>query len=150
MIWTVLFAWLHFLAVGLTAGLLLAQYWMLRRPIDRYQAKLLGFVDLGYLLSLIGALATGLGLVFYFGTGAALYAANALFWTKMGLLAAIAAVSVVPTLQYVRWSREARTAPAFAPLTRDLERVQACVSLQLALMGLLPLFAALVARGYGL
>ena len=55
-----LFAWLHFLAIGVGAGLLLTEYWLCRRMPDRIQARLLGQVDLGYQLALIAALATGL------------------------------------------------------------------------------------------
>ena len=148
MIWTVLFAWLHFLAVGLTAGTLLAEYWLLRRPLDRHQARLLGIVDLAYLLAAIGALATGLARMLYFGSGADYYAANALFWAKLGVFAAIALVSMLPTVQFIRWNREVRAAPVFAPLPRDVLRVQGCVALELALLGLVPLLAALIARGY--
>ena len=53
------FAWLHLLAIGVAAGLLLTEYWLCRRMPDRTQARLLGLVDLGYLLALIGSLATG-------------------------------------------------------------------------------------------
>jgi putative membrane protein len=150
MIWTVLFAWLHFLAVGLTGGMLLAEYWLLRRPLDRHQARLLGVADLAYLLAAIGALATGLARLLYFGSGPAYYTANVLFWIKLGLFATIVLVSSMPTAQFIRWNREVRAAPVFAPLPRDVLRVQACVAFELALLGLVPLLAALSARGYGL
>ncbi|MBP6513768.1 MAG: DUF2214 family protein [Steroidobacteraceae bacterium] len=150
MIWEVLFAWLHLLAVGLTAGLLLTQHWLLRRPVDRAQARLLGVVDLGYYLAAMGALATGLARALNFGNGVGYYAANALFWTKMGVFAALVLVSALPSLQFIRWNREARSAPIFAPLSREIERVRACVGLELALVAFLPLLATLLARGYGL
>ena len=55
-----LFAWLHLLAIGVGAGLLLTEYWLCRRLPDRLGARLLGQIDLGYQLALIGAFATGL------------------------------------------------------------------------------------------
>ena len=39
MIWRALFAYLHLVAAGLTAAMLVGQYWMLRRPVDRVQAS---------------------------------------------------------------------------------------------------------------
>ena len=36
------------------------------------------------------------------------YAANGLFWTKMALFAAIATLSVLPTLRYIVWRRASR------------------------------------------
>ena len=146
----VLFAWLHLVAVGLAFGLLLSEYWLCRRIPDRLQVRLLGTVDLGYFLALTGSVATGLARVLFFGQDTAYYLANRLFWLKIAMLVAIGFVALFPTRQYIRWNREARTAPAFAPLTRELERVRGSLALQLGLMLLLPLLAILVAKGYGL
>ena len=143
------FAWLHLLAVGLGAGLLISEYWLGRQPPSRAQAKLLGQVDLGYQLSLIGVLATGLARVLYYGQDPGYYLDNRLFWLKFSLFLALAAISVVPSVQYLRWNRAARTAPAFAPLTREIDRVRAAVAIGLGLWLILPLIAVLVARGYG-
>jgi putative membrane protein len=144
-----LFAWLHLLAAGIGAGLLMTEYWMCRRTPDRTQARLLGTVDLGYQLALIASLATGLARAIYYGQAADYYLANRLFWLKIAIFLAIVLVAVAPTLQYIRWNREARSAPTFAPLTRDLERVRASISLSLGLWLVLPLIGILVARGYG-
>jgi putative membrane protein len=144
------FAWLHFLAAGVGVGLLLVEYWLCRRMPDRLQARLLGQVDLGYQLALIGSLATGLARALYYGQDGSYYLANRLFWLKIAIFLAIVLAALGPTLQYIRWSREARTAPTFAPLTREIERVRASISLGLGLWLILPLIAVLVARGYGL
>lgn len=145
-----LFAWLHLLAIGLAAGLLLTEYWLCRRMPDRTQARLLGTVDLGYLLALIASLATGLTRALYYGQDLPYYLGNRLFWLKITIFLAIVLVAVTPTLQYVRWNREARSAPSFAPLTREVDRVRASIALGLGLWLILPLLGVLVARGYGL
>ena len=144
------FAWLHLVAVGLAFGLLMSEYWLCRRIPDRQLVRLLGTVDLGYFLALTGSVATGLARVLFFGQDTVYYLANRLFWLKIALFVAIGLIALFPTRQYIRWNREARTAPSFAPLTRELERVRASLALQLGLMLLLPLLAILVARGYGL
>jgi putative membrane protein len=144
-----LFAWLHLLAIGVGAGLLLAEYWLCRRPLDRLQVRLLGQVDVGYQLALIGSLATGLGRALYFGQAAEVYLSNRLFWLKIAIFAMIAIIAIAPSLQYIRWNREARSAPAFAPLTREVERVRSSIALGLGLWLILPLIGILVARGYG-
>jgi putative membrane protein len=145
-----IFAWLHLLAAGLGAGLLMSEYWLCRRMPDRLQVKVLGQVDLGYQLALIAGLATGLARGLYYGQDLAIYLSNRLFWLKLVVFLMIAAVAVAPTLQYIRWNREARSAPAFAPLTREVDRVRGAITLALGLWLLLPLIAVLVARGYGL
>ena len=144
-----LFAWLHLLAIGLGAGLLLTEHWLCRRMPDRTQVRLLGQVDLGYQLALIGALATGLTRALYYGQDIPYYLANRLFWLKIAIFLTIVVVAIAPTLQYIRWNREARTAPSFAPLTRDVERIRGSIALGLGLWLILPLIGILVARGYG-
>jgi len=144
------FAWLHLVAVGLAVGLLLSEYWLCLRIPDRLQVRLLGTADLGYFLALTGSVATGLARVLFFGQDTAFYIANRLFWLKIVIFIAIGLIALIPTRQYIRWNREARTAPAFAPLTRELERVRGSLVLQLGLMLLLPLLSILVAGGHGL
>ncbi len=144
------FAWLHLVAAGLAAGLLLSEYWLCRRTPDRLQVRLLGTVDLGYFLALIASLATGLARMLFFAQDTSYYLANRLFWLKIAIYVAIVLIALFPTLQFIRWNREARTAPAFAPLTRELGQVRGSQVLQLGLMLMLPLISVLVARRYGL
>ena len=143
------FAWLHLLAIGVGAGMLLTEYWLCRRMPDRIQVRLLGQVDMGYQLALIGSLATGLARALYYGQDVAYYLANRLFWLKIAIFFMIVLVAIAPTLQYIRWNREARSAPTFTPLERDVERARASIALGLGLWLILPLIAILVARGYG-
>lgn len=145
-----LFAYLHLLSAGLGAGMLLVEHWLLRRPVDRTQARLLGLADLTWLLGLIGSVATGVARLNHFGHGAGYYLSNHLFLLKLGVIGLMAVAAMWPTRQYIRWNREARQAPSFAPLTRDVERVRAVVSLQLGLIALVPFLAVLAGRGYGL
>jgi putative membrane protein len=143
------FAWLHLLAIGVGAGMLLTEYWLCRRMPDRIQVRLLGQVDMGYQLALIGSLATGLARALYYGQDVPYYLANRLFWLKIAIFFTIVVVAIAPTMQYIRWNREARSAPTFTPLERDVERARASIALGLGLWLILPLIAILVARGYG-
>ncbi len=145
----VLFAWFHLLAAGIAAGLLLTEYWLCRRMPDRNLVRLLGTVDLGYFLALIAGLATGLARLLFFAQEPAYYLSNQLFWLKIFIFLAIALLAIAPALQYLRWNREARTAPVFAPLTREVERVRTSIAFGLGLWLILPLVAILIARGYG-
>lgn len=144
-----IFAWLHLTAAGLAAGLLLAEYWLCRRPLDRQQVLLLGAADLGYLLALIAGLATGLARLFYYGQDPAYYLSNRLFLLKIVIYAGILLSAVTANRQYLLWNREARTAPVFAPLSREMDRIRALIALQGVLWLLLSLPAVLVARGFG-
>lgn len=144
-----IFAWLHLVAVGVAAGLLLTQYWLCRRLPDRLQTRLLVMVSLGYVLALIASLATGLARALYYGQDGDYYLANWLFWLKIAIFLMICAAAVAPSLQYLRWNRQARELPAFAGLGREVERVQAHIAFGLGLWLIAPLLGILVARGYG-
>lgn len=144
-----LFAWLHLAAAGVAAALLMTEYWLCRRIPDRLQAKLLGMVDLGYVLALIASLATGLARALYYGQNAGYYLANRLFWLKIAVFLLISAAAIAPSIQYVRWNRQAGAMPAFAALTQEVERVRANIAFGLGLWLIAPLLGILVARGYG-
>ena len=58
MIWQALFDYLHWMAIGLAAALLVVQYWLLKRPVDRIQARLLGAADIGWLFAFIATAAS--------------------------------------------------------------------------------------------
>lgn len=149
MIWEALFAYLHLLAVGAAAGLKLTEHWLLSRPPDRLQVRLLGTVRLGYLLTVTAILATGLARAQSWQAAAGVPLTSGLFVLKLGLFGLLVLLAVPTTRCLVRWNREARSAASFAPLTRELESLRATVSLELGVLALLPLPAVLLAHGFG-
>jgi len=72
------------------------------------------------------------------------YVENPVFWLKLATILAIGLLSIVPTARYARW-RNAAAAPALA----ELAAVRRLVTTQLALFPLIPVCAALMARGIG-
>ncbi len=147
MIWDAGFAYLHLLAAGAAAALKMAEHWLLARPPDRLQVRLLGQVRLGYLLGLTSSLATGLARLQGWQPAAGLPAGDSLFALKIGLFAMLLLLAVPTTRTVVRWNREARNAPTFAPRLGELEAVRATISLELALVALIPLPAVLLGQG---
>jgi putative membrane protein len=67
---------------------------------------------------------------------------------KLGLFVAIALISVLPTLTYLRWQRTARAGGAL-PGAAAVVRTRRWVLLQLGLFTALPVLAAMMARGFG-
>lgn len=149
MIWEALFAYLHLLAAAACGGLKLAEYWLLARPPDRLQVRLLGEVRLGYLFALIGILATGLVRLDGGPGGPLPGLPNSLFLLKMGLFAMLVVLAVGSSLTVLRWTREARGAPNFTLLTRDVDAVRITLHVELGVLALAALPAVLLARGFG-
>lgn len=144
-----LFAYLHLVASGLAAGLALAEYWAQSRAIDRRQARLLAALDLNYLLALATAAATGIARVMQHPAGVSYYLDSDLFWTKVAVFVLLLAGALPASLQIVRWHRDARTAPSFAPLPREAATLRACLVLELACFALLPLPSVFMAAAAG-
>ena len=96
------------------------------------------------------ALAAGVARVFLGAKGPEYYAANGLFWTKMALFAAIAALSVLPTMRYIVWRRASREDEAYRPDAGAVRAVRRVLWSEVALFAGIPLCAAAIARGYGM
>ena len=143
------FAWLHLLAIGVGAGMLLTEYWLCRRMPDRIQVRLLGQVDMGYQLALIGSLATGLARALYYGQDVPYYLANRLFWLKIAIFITIVAGRNRPDAAIHPLEPGGSERSDLRAAERDVERARASIALGLGLWLILPLIAILVARGYG-
>jgi putative membrane protein len=112
-------------------------------------AKLLQRADIVFGVSATLLLVIGLLRVFYFEKGAEYYFANHSFLTKLGLFVVVAALSVLPTVEFLKW-RKATTAgqiPAVAP--QRLALLRRLIHMEIAGVLLIIACAAMMARGIG-
>lgn len=143
-----LIAYLHFLSFLLTAGLLTAELVVCRPGLGPPQVRLLARLDAAYFIAALAALATGLLRLLFYAKGVAFYLNSPFFWIKMALYLAVAALSIGPTLRFIRWNRAAGGAPA-APDPAAVAATRRLIHMELALLALMPLMAVLMARGVG-
>jgi putative membrane protein len=97
------------------------------------------------LILVIGFLRVFIGI-----TPEAFYLRNPLFWAKIGAFAAVAILSIWPTLAIASWNRQLRADPAFVPPPAEIGRIRRFIVWEAAIFFLIPTFAAVMARGYGL
>ncbi|MGH8700217.1 MAG: DUF2214 family protein [Burkholderiales bacterium] len=142
-------AYLHFAAILLVAGFLVAEAMLLRGDLGARDIAALVRSDIAFAASAVLALATGLARVFFGAKSAAFYADNPLFWAKLGLFLAIGLISIRPTLAFLRWRRAARGAAGFSVPAAETKSARRYVLVELQLLALLPLAAVLMARGIG-
>jgi putative membrane protein len=140
-------AWLHFLGIFVLVGSLSGELMSFRREMTQAAQKTLRVLDLHYGAAAGIVLITGLLRVFWYGKGAAYYAANPFFWALIALFAAIGLLSLPPTLYYMRWRRS--TGPVTVA-EFDYRRIRRMLWLEAAGLVLAPLTATLMARGAGL
>jgi len=145
-----LLAWLHYLAIFVLVVLMTAEAVLLRPGIPAAAVPRLARYDLGYALSAVAVLATGVLRLTLGAKGAAFYLANPWFHAKIGVFVAVALCSIPPTLRFLRWRRRAAQDPGFVPAEADIRRARRWVMIEAHLFILLPLFAALMARGVGM
>lgn len=140
-------AYLHFLSILLTAGLLTAELAVCRPGLGAAPVRRLARLDAAYFVAALATLATGLLRLFFYAKGVAFYLDNPFFWMKMALYVAVAVLSVGPTLRFIRWNRAA--ASSSAPDAAAVTATRRLIHVELALLALMPLMAVFMARGLG-
>lgn len=140
-----LLAYAHHLAVFGVGAILAAEIALLSGELAPERLRALAAWDAAYGAFSVLALVAGFSRAIWGVKGWSFYAGNPVFWAKIGLFAAIGLLSIVPTVRYLRWRRAGSVvADAARRSTRGYAIAQA------ALFALLPLAAALMARGWGL
>jgi putative membrane protein len=88
--------------------------------------------------------------VVYGVKGAAFYIHNPLFWTKLGLFLLVGLISISPTLNYIRWRKALRADSNALPNDASVKATRQLIHIELMLLFLMPILAAMMARGIGL
>ncbi len=110
---------------------------------------LLSRADMGFFCAAALMLLSGGALWGFSSKGLAFHAGNTIFWLKLLVVAAIGLLSMLPATRYGRWRRLAHLDPAHRVSPAEALSVRRILFVQLALLALIPLLAALAARGIG-
>jgi len=140
-------AWLaiaHHLSVfGLLA--VIATEWGLVRPgLDEGERQRLARIDRAYGIVAGGVLLIGLARLEFGARDWGFYTENPFFWLKLASFAAVGLISIGPTRRYLRWAKTVDM-----PEESDVMAARRGLQLQLAVFPLIPICAALMARGIG-
>ena len=140
---------LHHLAAFALVGLLVAELVLLRGRLDGDGIGRFGRVDALYGITAGLVVAAGVARLLFGATPIEVYLSNAFFWVKMAAFATVGAVSVYPTLVGLRWRRALSRDPSFQAPLGDTRRLRGLLALELAVLPVIPVSAALMARGIG-
>ena len=143
-----LVAYLHYLAIVLIAGFLVAEMVVCRSSLDAERVRLLPRLDIVFFGGALLVLATGLLRLFYYAKGVGFYLPNPFFIVKMALYAVIAILSIKPTMSFLRWRRQLEGSGALPPAA-EIASARRLIHVEVALLALMPLMAVLMARGIG-
>lgn len=139
----------HHLLIFALAAVLVAEMMLVRPPMATADAVRVARIDIafGVLAGLI--LIVGFGRVYFGLKGPDTYWANGFFHAKLGAFLLVGLLSIWPTVRFIRWRAAIRRDPAFVPPSGEVEKVRRIIHLELVVFFLIPVFAALMARGYG-
>ena len=142
-------SFLHFLAAFALVAALAVEFILIREELNIRNATRIVVADAVYGMSAGVVVIAGLLRVFYFEKGSSYYFASIPFLLKMALFLLVAAASIYPTFEFLRWYKPLKQGQA--PLVSDHKRrlIRSLIHWELAGILLIVLCAALMAKGIG-
>ena len=149
MVLDAILSYLHFTAIFLLFAFMTVEAMMLRQPLDAARIRLLGRVDIWYFASAMAVLLTGFLRAGLGAKGADFYFSSWPIYVKIGLFVLVGAISVYPTLAFIRWRRMLDHDAAWLPAPEEQRSYRRMVMVQLHIAAIIPAVAVIMARGLG-
>ena len=144
--WDLFLAGAHHLAVFALVAVFAAEFALLRPGVSGERLTQLARIDAAYGAVATAVILVGIIRVIFGASGWEYYVANTAIWAKMAAFGVMGALTVPPTLAIRRWVKAGGDTPPMA----EVGGARRYLHLQAAVLVLIPLFAAAMARGYGL
>ena len=129
------------------AGLLTAEWALCNEHLQPGHVRLLARIDVAYIAAAVFVLLSGLLLLVGYDRHVLSTLTHPAFWTKFAIFVALGILAVYPSLQFQRWNRALSTAQDRILTTRDIHLTRRVILVELALLAIVPLLAAWLARG---
>jgi putative membrane protein len=140
-------AYLHYLSFMLAFGALVVESQTLKEDISLKDGWRMVTADAIYGLSAIIILITGVLRVMYFGKGSDYYLSSPVFYTKVGIFVVVSLLSLYPTFSFLSWVKDLRDGKSPTLELPQRQRLSWLIRGELAGFALIPLLAAILARG---
>ena len=140
----------HHLGAFMVAGIIAAEWALVRPEMSVGQIRQVAKIDALYGIAAGLVLLVGFARVFFGLKGSEFYLQNPVFWAKIAAFAVVGIVSIAPTLVFISWRDKAKNNPTFAPSADEIASVRRYVKIEAHVFVLIPIFAAAMARGFGL
>ncbi|WEF31391.1 DUF2214 family protein [Pseudoduganella chitinolytica] len=141
----------HHLAVFGIAAVLAGELALMRpAAMSPHTVRLLGRFDAAYGVLAIAVLAIGFGRVWFGAKGPDFYLPNHVFWTKVAAFAVVGLLSIKPTLRILAWQKALKADAAFVPPADEIAALRRRMLAEIHVFALIPILAAMMARGIGL
>lgn len=142
-------AFLHHIAFIAIMLILSAEMLMLKQPLTLASAKKIQIYDAIYGVSAILILIIGGLRVMYFEKGADYYLHSAPFIAKMILFIIVGLISIQPTVTFIKWGKSIKQGIVPALSDAQNRKLRMIIHVELTLLTLMILCAAMMAKGFG-
>lgn len=139
----------HLLFLALFA-ILVMELMLVRPDMPAATIRRLGRLDAAYGIVALAILAVGFGRVFFGAKPWEFYVYNWVFWAKIAAFAGVGILSAAPTIRIAHWRAALANDPGFRPGAADVAATRQLMHAEATVFALIPIFATLMARGYGL
>ncbi|MGE0502740.1 MAG: DUF2214 family protein [Rhizobiaceae bacterium] len=140
---------LHHLLILMYAGIFIAEAFLVRPGLAGANLATVGRLDSMY-GSIAGAvILVGIGRVVFGLKGWEFYVAYWAFWAKMAAFLAMGLLSIVPTMRIIQWRKAAAANPAYVVPESEIAVARNFIRAEAVMFALVPVFAAIMARGIG-
>jgi putative membrane protein len=146
MIWPIVVAFIHYVAIMLLIASLLGEHLVLKQALTAAEARTLQRLDIIYGGSAALVLVTGI-MRMYLEKGTAYYLQNGPFHALLGVFVAVALLSIYPTVVFLRWRADTRAGKGQQLAPGQLKKLQMILRVEMTLMLLAPFFATWMAHG---
>lgn len=141
---------LHHLLVFSLAGIIAAEFVLIRNELSLSTLSRLARIDRHYGMIAMLIIVIGVARVFWGLKGWEFYVYNWVFWAKMAAFLAVGLLSIIPTVRFISWNRQAAADPGWRVPEAEYASVKNHMRWEAIVFLLIPVFAAAMARGYGL
>lgn len=147
--WDLVLASAHHLAVFTLVAIFAAEFALVRPGLAGARIGQVARLDAAYGAVAGLVIAVGVMRVFFGAVDPAYYLGNHAFWGKMAAFTIMGLLTIQPTLAIRRWDKAGRGSPDYAPPKAEIATSRRFIHLQAGMLLLIPIFAAVMARGYG-
>ena len=142
-------AYIHYISIITLITTLVLELVVFEKDLSRRDRKKLQKVDSLYGLAAILVLATGTLRVMLYGKGWSYYLDNYFFVIKLSLFIIVGLLSIYPTIAFLKWRKLPSDQENFSYDEATFKKIRAFIRIEVVLAFLIPLFAAMMARGVG-
>lgn len=145
-----LFASLHFFFLFGIVGTLFYEWLAYDQVLTWVQARRIQLCDRWYGIFAAAITVIGMLRVYYFEKGKAYYFANPFYRGKMWLFIIVGALSIYPTIHFMRWRPQTRQGLPPVITERDHKLVRRLLLAEMVALAGMALCASMMARGIGM